>query len=119
MERTLNKYIGGKIKSLRIEHGLSQELFVKSLLEKSGLEFSASSISNIENGNQAIYVIDLYKIAEAFGKEIDYFLPKLMDLKNLSPSLNKQISTLEDEKDKTLAVQLLEKMEKMKGGTHE
>lgn len=88
MNKTLNKLIGDRIKAARTEKGLKQA----EIAEKLGFD-SPASISNIEQGVQNVQLIDIYKMAEIFDKDIYYFLPNLEELKS-------EITTIDKEKKK-------------------
>ena len=84
MEKTLNKIVGDKIKTARLEKGLKQ-------VDLSNVIGSTTAlISNIENGGQSIHLVDLYKIAQLFKKEATYFLPSIKELAVASPSIDKE-----------------------------
>ena len=84
MDRTLNKIIGEKIKTVRTDKGLKQADLAKVI------DSTPALISNIENGGQSIQLTDLYKIADFFKKEASYFLPRIKELKEAMPSIDKE-----------------------------
>lgn len=71
MKINKNKYalIGAKIKKVREADSISQ----KELADSIGFE-SATAISLIEAGERKVSIVDLEKIAEKLGKNMDYFL---------------------------------------------
>ncbi len=84
MEKILNKIVGERIKATRTEKGLKQSDLAKVIDSTSAL------ISNIENGNQSIQLIDLYKIAELLDKGVTYFLPSLKEVREALPSIDRE-----------------------------
>lgn len=84
MEKILNKLVGERIKSARTAEELKQSDLAKVI------DSTPALISNIENGNQSIQLIDLYKIAERLEKEVVYFLPSIKEVKAALPSINKE-----------------------------
>lgn len=77
-EDLLYKEIGKKIKELRGKAGLTQEGLAKDI------GVSRASIANYENSNQAIYISDLYKIADVLHNDITEILPSLKEIKSKS-----------------------------------
>ena len=65
----LYQYVGDRIRSKRIEQGISQESLA------SQLSLSRASVANIENGRQKISLHLLIDIIQIFSSEIQYFLP--------------------------------------------
>ncbi len=76
-ENILYKNIGQKIKEIR-EGKLTQEELAKRI------GVSRASIANYEIGKQAIYISDLYKIADCLESQIRLFLPSLEEIKTKS-----------------------------------
>jgi transcriptional regulator with XRE-family HTH domain len=70
--------IGKKIRQFREQRNLTQEELGKTI------SVSRASIANYENSNQAIYISDLYKIADAFGIDVGDILPSLKEIKSKS-----------------------------------
>ena len=66
--RKLRNSIGRKIRSLRLEQGLSQEKFAELV------EMSREHISCLERGKNTISIDSLYKIAQYFQIDIKEFL---------------------------------------------
>lgn len=67
--------IGKKIKNAREAAGKSQADLVKVI------DASRASLANYESGNTAIYISDLYLIAENLGIEINELLPSVSEIK--------------------------------------
>lgn len=70
-EHNLYRYLGEKIKRLRLKNNLTQD----DLAEKSGL--TRSQIMNIEEGYCKTSIHTLYDICEVIGAEPTQFLPTL------------------------------------------
>lgn len=66
--RKLRNSIGRKIRSLRLEQGLSQEKLAELV------EMSREHISCLERGKNTISIDSLYKIAQYFQIDIKEFL---------------------------------------------
>ena len=66
--RKLRNSIGRKIRSLRLEQGLSQEKLAELV------EMSREHISCLERGKNTISIESLYKIAQYFQIDIKEFL---------------------------------------------
>ncbi len=67
--------IGKRIKDGREAAGLSQAKLADAI------KVSRASLANYESGNTAIYISDLYLIAEHTGKDITDFLPSIDEIK--------------------------------------
>lgn len=104
MEKTLDKMVGERIQAVRKEKQLTQKDLAKIL------DCSAASISNIENGNQSIYLIDIYKLADGLNLKTNVFLPTLEELKKEAPSIDKEMKELPN-KEKKIVQNLIEKMQ--------
>lgn len=70
--------IGKRIKQFRENKSLTQEELGKAI------GVSRASIANYENSNQAIYISDLYKIADVLEIEAGDILPSLREIKSRS-----------------------------------
>ncbi len=70
--------IGKRIKELRGEN-FSQEKLAELI------KVSRASIANYESGKQAIYISDLYKIADVLNVEINKLLPSIDEIRSKSP----------------------------------
>ena len=80
----LYRVIGAKIRDERSKKNLSQEEIARRL------NLSRSSVTNIENGNQKISVLDLYKLAETLNVDITDLLPTKRDLSHTpKPAIEK------------------------------
>lgn len=83
--KELLQYIGGKIKLLRNDKGMNQEELGQAL----GL--SKQAISKYEAGFRDPGQDNLFKMAEIFNVNIDYFFPTLKDHDNYVQINNKDI----------------------------
>ncbi len=70
--------IGKRIRQFRENKSLTQEELGKAI------GVSRASIANYENSNQAIYISDLYKIADFLEIEAGDILPSLREIKSRS-----------------------------------
>lgn len=70
--------LGKKIKSYRKKTELTQEALATCI------GVSRSSIANYEIGNQAVYLDDLYRIADCLKVNVEKLLPSLEDIKTKS-----------------------------------
>ncbi len=77
-EDLIYEIIGRRIKEFRDKANFTQEVLAK----KTGV--SRASIANYESGKQAIYISDLYKIADCLGIGIERILPSLEEIKTKS-----------------------------------
>jgi transcriptional regulator with XRE-family HTH domain len=77
-EDIIYQFIGKKIKELRDKKNTKQEDLAKEI------GVCRASIANYESGNQAIYISDVYKIADYFGAEVNILLPSLEEVKTKS-----------------------------------
>ena len=77
-EDLLYTEIGKKIKHFRERAERTQEELGKAI------GVSRASIANYENSNQAIYISDLYKIADVLGIDVVEILPSLKEIKSKS-----------------------------------
>ena len=91
MNRILYKLIGQKIKKVREESNLTQQQLAD-LLHK-----TRSSISNIENGIQAIQLQNLYVIAQGLGRDVYEFLPSISEVKGLSLTSEEKMKIYEED----------------------
>lgn len=71
--------IGGKIKDLREQKGLSQEQLAKII------DVTRATLANYESGKQFVFISGLYQLAEYFEVAPTYFLPSLEDVTVISP----------------------------------
>ena len=78
------KLIGENIKKHREASNITSEKITQQTLAEA-LEVSRVSIANYEAGNQAVYISDLYKIADYLQVDISEFLPQLNDVIIASP----------------------------------
>ncbi len=98
--------IGNRIKELR-DKKFSQE----ELARKIGV--SRASIANYESGKQAIYISDLYKIADVLNVDIRGLLPSVDEIRSKSPEkILEQAENLDDKAKR----QLEEFIKKAQGG---
>ena len=72
------KLIGEKIKEHRTKKSLTQEDLAKEL------DASRASMVNYESGEQAIYISDLFQLADFFRVDIKDLLPTLKEVKEKS-----------------------------------
>lgn len=70
----LYRVVGAKIRDARSRTNLSQGEIARRL------NLSRSSVTNIENGNQRISLLDLYKLADTLNVDITDLLPTKHDL---------------------------------------
>ena len=77
-EELLYTEIGKTIKQFRENANRTQEELAKAI------GVSRASIANYENSKQAIYISDLYKIADALGINVVDILPALKEIKSKS-----------------------------------
>jgi transcriptional regulator with XRE-family HTH domain len=70
--------IGKKIKALREQAEYNQEDIA------TGIKVSRASIANYESGKQAIYIDDLYRVADFFKVEVHSLLPSLEEIRSQS-----------------------------------
>jgi transcriptional regulator with XRE-family HTH domain len=95
--------LGAKIKVLREEKKMSQEMLAK----KIGL--SRMAISQIEQGNRKIDFLELARMAELFGLRTDYFLLET-DMPEINlPRNNKLMEKFQPDKLKNIILYILEK----------
>ncbi len=82
--RDLYQVIGGKMRDARNKLGLTQA-------DVAGrLSLSRSSVTNIENGQQKISLLDLYKLADTLDVDIADLLPtRLERLQSPKPPIEK------------------------------
>lgn len=71
-------FIGNNIKYFRDKAGLTQETLSKAI------GVSRASLANYESGKQAIYISDLYKIADTLNIDIKEILPTLKEIQSKS-----------------------------------
>ena len=67
--------IGGKVKTLRIKLGMSQQL-LSNKLELEGVYVCRGSVSRIEDGSRTVTDIELYAIAKVLGVSAADLLPE-------------------------------------------
>ena len=91
MNRILYKLIGQRIRKVREESHLTQQQLAD-LLQK-----TRSSISNIENGIQAIQLQNLYVIAQRLDREVYDFLPSINEVKSLSLTSEEKMKIYQDD----------------------
>ncbi len=65
--RKIQNELGRRLKSLRIQKGLTQEDVAHEV------KISRDHLSNIENGKHPINIKNLYKLAEFFEVDMKYF----------------------------------------------
>lgn len=80
--------IGNKIKSLRTEINLSQEVLSKHL------NLSRSSISNIELGRHQIPLFLLYELSQLFNIDINELIPSWDEIQLSLNSDNSELSKM-------------------------
>lgn len=93
-------YVGKKIKEFREQADFFQEKITQEKLANE-IGVSRVSVANYENGKQAIYLSDLYKIADFLKVEVCAFLPPLEVIKLSSPEdkLNEATDLTHSEKE--------------------
>lgn len=79
MESVIYNIIGKKLKDIRLEKELTQEDIAKII------DSSKASVANYENGKQAIYISDIYKIALKLEVDIQRFIPTNDEVKEKLP----------------------------------
>ncbi len=84
MEKTLNKLIGDRIRNARADKGKKQADLA------SAIDSTPALISNIENGQQSIHIVDLYKIAGLLEKRVAELLPTIEEVEDATPSIEKE-----------------------------
>jgi len=89
----LNTLIANKIRTLRSNRGISQQVF------SDCIGMSRSSIVNLEKGRQSLTIDNLYKICDVLECEV----------KDILPAVNKVITPFELPKD------LVEEIDKISG----
>lgn len=83
--------IGKKIKEKRLDAVKSQAELAEAI------NVSRASLANYESGNTAIYISDLYLIAEQLGKDIYDFLPSIDEIRSATLP-EKLLGELDDKK---------------------
>jgi transcriptional regulator with XRE-family HTH domain len=91
----MNKSIGEKIKSLRLDAKMSQEALAKALY------FSNRTISNWENNLREVSVSNLTKLAEFFNVPISYFMEQTI---GGAPATPQSKVVFQEIKIKTIAI---------------
>jgi len=94
-EKLIYTLIGKRIKDKRNAAGKLQAKLAESI------GVSRASLANYESGNTAIYISDLYLIADQLGKDINEFLPSVEEIKSAS-SPEKRLDKLENSKKKEI-----------------
>ena len=95
-ENLIYEIIGKKIKKYREEKQKKQDELAKAI------GVSRASIANYENGKQAIYISDLYKIIDYLDIEANDILPSLQEIRSLSlpeESVERALNLDKHEKD--------------------
>ena len=108
-KKTYKDTVGGRIKELREDAGLTQE----QLAEKLYFE-TYRPIENLENDKKELSAELLYKIAELFGVDTDYIMkgmPKENDI--YSQTAVKIVNNLHDNNIKQAAIEHLRAVEKV------
>lgn len=83
-ENLIYSFIGKKIKEFRERAETFPEKITQERLANE-IGVSRVSVANFENGKQAIYLSDLYKIADFLNVDIFEFLPSMDTVKLSSP----------------------------------
>jgi len=96
MKNVLYPLIGQRIKQARLAKGLKQEDLASKLVPRR----TAASISNIEKGDQRIYVDFLYEIANILGVGINTFIPSLEEVQSNVPSIEKELEKIPTKEQK-------------------
>lgn len=101
-EELIYEYVGEKIKYFRERNESYQEKITQERLANE-IGVSRVSVANFENGKQAVYLSDLYKIADFLKKDLSEFLPSIDEVKLLSPEERlKSATDLTDEEKDTI-----------------
>lgn len=82
----LYEIIGKKVRDLRTERGMTQERLAKAV------RTARTSITNLEQGNQAVPLHQLFAIAEALDTEISQLLPTRAEVGGPEPAAPVRIS---------------------------
>lgn len=69
INRKLSRFIGERIRAARLEAGLTQKMLRRELHR------SAIWMIGMEKGYTQIRALDLFRIAEATGKKVGWFVP--------------------------------------------
>jgi transcriptional regulator with XRE-family HTH domain len=112
------KLIGEKVKKHREASNITSEKITQQTLAEA-LDVSRVSIANYEAGTQAIYISDLYKIADYLQVDIFEFLPQLNDVKIASPEEKLAEAKNEDELTKKEFNALNKIIQETTGDNHE
>jgi transcriptional regulator with XRE-family HTH domain len=100
-EESKYEFIGKKIREARESAGLSQ----KDLAEKLGYETS-TAISYMEAGERKVSVVDLEKIAELLGRDLQFFLGQ--ESKALDVRVALRAQGIENDKDHAAIMRIVE-----------
>jgi DNA-binding XRE family transcriptional regulator len=87
-EPRLKKYLGNRIKGLRVSNGYKQV----DLATLVGLE--RTSITNIESGKQMVSVPLIYKLCHIFQVDVSDLMPKIEDILIHKVTANQQANTV-------------------------
>ncbi len=74
-EDLIYRAVGNRVKQLREKKGFTQEALA------GVIKVTRASMANYESGRQAVYLSDLYKIAEALEVELMEILPSVQEMR--------------------------------------
>lgn len=111
-EEIIYALIGKQIRQYREKKDLTQEKLA------SDIGVSRASIANYESGKQAIYISDLYKIANSLEVEVADLLPKTTEIakKSSLEALLQNDNNLKEE-EKRAVKDFMKKVEQREGRT--
>jgi len=111
-EEIIYALIGKQIRQYREKKDLTQEKLA------SDIGVSRASIANYESGKQAIYISDLYKIANSLEVEVADLLPKTTEIakKSSLEALLQNDNNLKEE-EKRAVRDFMKKVEQREGRT--
>lgn len=81
----LSKFIGNKIKTLRKSQGMDQQALADRM------NTSRVTISRYESGNRTASQDFLFKLANVFNVNVDYFFPKVKNVKEINTDDMRQV----------------------------
>jgi len=110
-EDLIYKLIGEKIRQHREGCKIDGEKVTQERLANE-IGVSRVSIVNFENGKQAIYLSDLYKVANFFKADVNAFLPSIDEVTQASPEQKINQDDQLTNEAKALLKSLIGKLEK-------